>query len=327
MSESIDVPDNDFLRRIGISVQATERGMRGLPPRMGESGGPLSFPLHLYELASDPVLDDKSKCYKATGYPCMLRYCVVDGGGHFTPSANAGEDKSGTLPRWLKSTADAAETIWFPAGKVDANQEYSTAPTAKALDRVYVSSKENRLVVVACDPGEATVRFRLLGDLRACESAEAEILIELPASASQSSSDSSAKDCTCGKFKSGGKITVIDRIGKVGDSFLAETDEGGNLFIPANTMGHGTRFADTPNTTPQTYEATGFGESTCDHDSASGSGSDSSSGTHCLHVDQSVLANVPTAGSNFVPTHLLGKDASGCMAWVPVEENCGQSSS
>ena len=169
----------------------------------------------------------------------------------------------------------------------------------------------------ASGSGKPIIRFRLLEDLLVCETARATIMLEVASGASASASgDTGNADCTCAQFVVGPTITISDRIGKVGDSLLADFDSNGIPFIPAGTMGQATRFADTPSTDPQTYEAIGFGEAVCGQPSASTSAS--ASGPTCIDVQKSVLGNIPFAGPDEKPQWLLGMNTHHCLEWFYV---------
>ncbi len=161
------------------------------------------------------------------------------------------------------------------------------------------------------------VRFKLTEDLVVCGTASATIMLER--TASSSSSDDNGQDCTCGQFDIGESIKINDRCGIVGASLMAEINGNGEPYIPAGKMGYASKLDDTINEDGNTYEPHAFGEATCEQDSTSDSNaSDSDSGPHCLHVEKSVLANVPLAAEGDTMKYVLGRDANDCIKWFAV---------
>ena len=108
-----------------------------LPPML-----PYLF-LDLYELTSEPTLDDVAREYKALAKLVLQQWCAVDEDGHYVRDENRGV--AGTVPRARRqeiavAAATVEQAVWFVTTARDSNQEPSSPPGLKSGDRVLVTT-------------------------------------------------------------------------------------------------------------------------------------------------------------------------------------------
>lgn len=128
----------------------------------GGAGGSSHFhlrsdSLELYQLYSDPALDDDRREYKATGKPVYLRWATVDGSGHWSAEADKGD--AGAVERYRSKSAATAETIVFPVGPHDSYEEAITLPNVKTYDRVWCIRRRDFLEVVGGNRAPVPIEF------------------------------------------------------------------------------------------------------------------------------------------------------------------------
>jgi hypothetical protein len=143
---TIKIGYNEAARaRIRKSVEYTEGVTHGasVPPHTHDWVMP--YPLDLFEIKTAWEVDEDTKCYKTTAYPCFMEWCTVDGDGHY--SAPCGEYDTGAKRRWRKRTTDDAVDIYAFAGPVDSNQEFTAPPACGIGSRVWVTMKYDKRVL------------------------------------------------------------------------------------------------------------------------------------------------------------------------------------
>lgn len=119
------------------------------PYGLGESPIPEATFIDLYELTTDPVLDDDTREYSASAKLIYHRWCLVDDDGHFV--SNSYSEAGGAVERARLESEVTAEAVWLVTSPRDANQE-AEAPSMSSGDRVFVTTWGDWLVVVGVQP-------------------------------------------------------------------------------------------------------------------------------------------------------------------------------
>ena len=112
---------------------------------------PEPLPFDLYELTGSPSLDTDWREYKAQAKPVEVISVTVDEDGHYV--ADAGPEDENPVSRYRRNDEADEETIWFPVGTRDTNEEPVDEPCVghpgtREGDRVWTVVRDERREVV-----------------------------------------------------------------------------------------------------------------------------------------------------------------------------------
>ena len=116
--------------------------------------------VELYELTTDPELDDTERDYKAQAKSCLPLLVSVDGDGHYAGDATT----ESRVCRYRMMAAEREDTIWFPAGHRDTNGEAKEKPPEVTGSRVWTTISYGQRVVLGQAASSQTL-FELYDDV------------------------------------------------------------------------------------------------------------------------------------------------------------------